>query len=71
MVLDQVFSFRQVGNGVGQGPVWKRAQTSVSDVEVEPKGERGDCSVDEEVHRGCGRGGNVEEGTTGSRYQRL
>ncbi len=51
--------------------VWKRTGTSVSDVEVAPKGERGDCIVDEEMRRGRGRGGNVEEGTAGSRRQRL
>ncbi len=40
-------------------------------MEVAPKGERGDGIVDEAMHRGGGRGGNIEEGTAGSRCQRL
>ncbi len=65
--------FRQVGRGVGQmtyrmiSPgarlVWKRAQTSVGDVEGGPNVEHGDCSVD--GGKGKGRGGSIEGGTTG------
>ncbi len=39
-------------------------QNSEGGVEVVPEGEHGDCS-------GRGRGGSIEEGTAGSRCQRL
>ncbi len=54
-----------------QGPVWKRAQTSVGGVEGGPKVERGDCSVDGGMRRGRGRDGSIEEGTADSRCEGL
>ncbi len=50
-------------------PVWKRTRTSVSDVEVAPRGVCGDCSVDEEMRRGRGHSGSTAKGTTNSRCQ--